>query len=82
MKKLLSATALTMLAALPAAAQDDKVAITVNTVQIFGTIDPAKINDYTEYMAVVNLYDALTTVDGTGTIIRSLLKAGPSRMTV
>lgn len=75
MKKLLSATALTMLAALPAAAQDDKVAITVNTVQIFGTIDPAKINDYTEYMAVVNLYDALTTVDGTGTIIPQLAES-------
>ena len=26
--------------------------ITVNTVQIFGTIDPAKISDYTDYMAV------------------------------
>ncbi len=29
--------------------------VTVNTVQIFGTVDPAKINDYTEYMAGVNL---------------------------
>ena len=29
---------------------------TVNTVQIFGTIDPAKINDYTEYMAGVTKY--------------------------
>ncbi|MGI9502039.1 MAG: ABC transporter substrate-binding protein [Geminicoccaceae bacterium] len=43
-------------------------AITVNAVQIFGTIDPAKINDYTEYMAGVNLYEALTTLDGSGTI--------------
>ena len=34
--------------------------VTVNTVQIFGTVDPAKINDYTEYMAGVNLYEALT----------------------
>lgn len=42
--------------------------ITVNTVQIFGTIDPAKINDYTEYMAGVNLYEALTTLDGDGAI--------------
>ncbi len=41
---------------------------TVNVVQIFGTIDPAKINDYTEYMAGVNLYDALTTLDGSGSI--------------
>lgn len=43
-------------------------AITVNAVQIFGTIDPAKINDYTEYMAGVNLYEALTTLDGSGAI--------------
>ncbi len=42
--------------------------VTVNTVQIFGTIDPAKINDYTEYMAGVNLYEALTTLDGSGAI--------------
>ena len=25
--------------------------VTINTVQIFGTIDPAKISDYTDYMA-------------------------------
>ena len=30
--------------------------------------DPAKINDYTEYMAGVNLYEALTTLDGSGAI--------------
>lgn len=42
--------------------------ITVNATQIFGTIDPAKINDYTEYMAGVNLYEALTTLDGSGAI--------------
>ena len=42
--------------------------VTVNAVQIFGTIDPAKINDYTEYMAGVNLYEALTAVDGDGAI--------------
>ncbi|MFK7875655.1 MAG: ABC transporter substrate-binding protein [Paracoccaceae bacterium] len=42
--------------------------VTVNAVQIFGTIDPAKINDYTEYMAGVNLYEALTTLDGSGAI--------------
>lgn len=41
---------------------------TVNIVQIVGTIDPAKINDYTEYMAGVNLYEALTTVDSDGAI--------------
>lgn len=42
--------------------------VTLNVVQIFGTIDPAKITDYTEYMAAVNLYDGLVTVDETGTI--------------
>ncbi|MBL4556947.1 MAG: hypothetical protein JKP98_06605 [Rhodobacteraceae bacterium] len=40
----------------------------MNATQIFGTIDPAKINDYTEYMAAVNLYDGLTTLDGDGNI--------------
>lgn len=49
------------------AAHADNV-VMVNAVQIFGTIDPAKINDYTEYMAGVNLYDALTTLDGEGAI--------------
>ena len=53
------------LGALPAAAEN---VATVNIVQIFGTIDPAKINDYTEYMAGVNLYEALTTLDGDGAI--------------
>ncbi|WP_298969123.1 ABC transporter substrate-binding protein [uncultured Roseobacter sp.] len=42
--------------------------ITVNATQIFGTVDPAKINDYTEYMAGVNLYEGLTTLDGSGAI--------------
>ncbi len=51
--------------ATPLAAQ---TVVTVNATQIFGTIDPAKINDYTEYMAGVNLYEALTTVDGDGAI--------------
>lgn len=74
MKRLLAATALAALTALPAAAQD-KVAITVNAVQIFGTIDPAKMNDYTEYMAVVNLYDAPTTVDPEGTVIPQLAES-------
>ena len=48
---------------------------TVNVVQIFGTIDPAKINDYTEYMAGVNLYEALTTLDGDGTIQPALAES-------
>ncbi|QDY70549.1 ABC transporter substrate-binding protein [Qingshengfaniella alkalisoli] len=75
MKRLLGATALCALTAVPAIAQDDQVAITVNAVQIFGTIDPAKINDYTEYMAAVNLYDALTTVDGSGQVTPQLAES-------
>jgi len=71
MKRLLAATALAGLTTAPALAQEP-VSITVNAVQIFGTIDPAKINDYTEYMAAVNLYDSLTTVDGTGAVIPQL----------
>jgi len=63
---LLGATAaLSLGAAVPALAQN---VVTVNAVQIFGTIDPAKINDYTEYMAAVNMYEALTTLDGDGAI--------------
>ncbi|MEM1430022.1 MAG: ABC transporter substrate-binding protein [Pseudomonadota bacterium] len=63
---LISATAAgALLAAAPTLAQN---VVTVNAVQIFGTIDPAKINDYTEYMAGVNLYEALTTLDGDGAI--------------
>ena len=48
---------------------------TVNVVQIFGTIDPSKINDYTEYMAGVNMYDALTTLDDRGTILPNLAES-------
>lgn len=48
---------------------------TVNVVQIFGTIDPAKVNDYTEYMAGVNLYEALTTLDGKGNILPLLAES-------
>lgn len=39
-----------------------KNTITVNVVQVFRTIDPAKISDYADYMAAVNFYDALITV--------------------
>ncbi|WP_136656602.1 ABC transporter substrate-binding protein [Nitratireductor sp. XY-223] len=54
---------------------EDKVTLLVNTVQIFGTIDPAKINDYTEYMAAVNLYDGLTTVNSAGQIVPQLAES-------
>jgi len=46
-----------------------KTSITVTAVQIFGTIDPAKIKDYTEYTAAVNLYEGLTTVDPKGKVL-------------
>lgn len=78
MKRLLVTTALAgalaLPLALPAAAQDP-VRMTVNVVQIFGTIDPAKVTDYTEYMAAVNLYDALTTVDGDGNVVPQLAES-------
>ena len=42
--------------------------VTMNTVQIFSSIDPAKISDYTDYMAAVNLYDGLAGVDYSGNL--------------
>jgi peptide/nickel transport system substrate-binding protein len=55
-----------------AAVAADKRVITVNAVQIFGTIDPAKISDYTDYMASVNLYDGLANVDPQGNLTPEL----------
>src|SRR5208282_4089043 len=46
--------------------------VTINTVQIFGTIDPAKISDYTDYMASANLYDGLANVDPKGNLVPEL----------
>lgn len=69
---LLVAAAATALFSGAATAQN---VVTVNVVQIFGTIDPAKINDYTEYMADVNLYDALTTLDSAGNILPLLAES-------
>lgn len=57
------------------AAADAKNVATVNATQIFGTVDPAKVNDYTEYMAGVNLYDGLTTLDGDGAIVPLLAES-------
>ncbi|RYE74883.1 MAG: ABC transporter substrate-binding protein, partial [Hyphomicrobiales bacterium] len=73
MHRLLTATALSalMLGAAPALA----ATVTMNTVQIFGTIDPAKISDYTDYMAAVNLYDGLVSVDSGGNIIPELAES-------
>ena len=50
----------------------DKRVVTMNTVQIFGSIDPAKISDYTDYMASANLYDGLTNVDPKGDLVPEL----------
>ena len=58
------------LAASPACAGPHTV--TVNTVQIFSTIDPAKISDYTDYMASANLYDGLANVDPNGALTPEL----------
>src|SRR5580698_5616518 len=46
-----------------------KTSIIVTATQIFGTIDPAKIKDYTEYMAAANLYEGMTTVDPQGKVL-------------
>ena len=61
------AAAATICLAAPLAAA--KTSIIVTATQIFGTIDPAKIKDYTEYMAAANLYEGLTIVDAKGTVL-------------
>lgn len=71
MNKVLSAAMLVSTLALPALA-DNPVRTTVNMIQVIGSIDPAKVTDYTEYMAAVNLYDGLTTVDPDGDVIPQL----------
>ncbi|MES5099175.1 ABC transporter substrate-binding protein [Agrobacterium sp. BA1120] len=58
-----------------AQAADEKVSIAVNTMQIFSSLDPAKVTDYTGYMAVVNMYDGLTTVSPSGEVIPHLAKS-------
>ncbi len=60
------------LAASTAAASAAPHVVTMNTVQIFGSIDPAKISDYTDYMASVNLYDGLVNVDPKGDLVPEL----------
>lgn len=58
-----------------AVAAEAKTTVTMNTVQIFGTIDPAKISDYTDYMAAVNLYDGLVNVDPAGNLVPELAES-------
>lgn len=47
LKRLLLTSAAALI--LPAAAAVAQTVVTMNTVQIFGTIDPAKISDYTDF---------------------------------
>lgn len=79
MRKMLPPTLAAALAGMtaltPPSMAQEKVSLVVNAVQIFGTIDPAKVNDYTEYMAIVNLYDALTTVDAEGNVVPQLAES-------
>lgn len=71
-RTLLTAGALLGAVAAPAWA---KSVVTLNITQTVETIDPAKITDYTDYLAAVNLYDGLTHVDQTGHIIPRLAKS-------
>lgn len=73
--KLTGTAALAFCATLAAGAAVAENVVTMNTVQIFGTIDPAKISDYTDYMAAVNLYDGLVTVDHTGALVPQLAQS-------
>ncbi|MBV8439403.1 MAG: ABC transporter substrate-binding protein [Hyphomicrobiales bacterium] len=61
---------LILAAASPAQAAPHEV--TINAGQIFSTIDPAKISDYTDYMASANLYDGLANVDPNGALTPEL----------
>lgn len=49
--------------------------VTMATGQIFRSIDPAKVTDYTDYMGVVNLYDGLTSVEPDGSIVPELAES-------
>ncbi|QPM90532.1 ABC transporter substrate-binding protein [Pseudooceanicola algae] len=71
----LSALALSValgLGAAPLATAQERISTVVNTMQIFSSLDPAKISDYTGYMAAVNMYDGLTTVTPAGEIVPHL----------
>ncbi len=70
--RFIASTAIAALLAGVAGTASAKTVVTMNTVQIFGTIDPAKISDYTDYMAAVNLYDGLITVDSKGNLLPEL----------
>ncbi len=68
-------TALSLASGLTPASATDKVSTAVNVQQIFSSLDPAKVTDYTGYMAIVNMYDGLTTVSPSGEIVPHLAKS-------
>jgi peptide/nickel transport system substrate-binding protein len=70
-----TAVAAFVLGTIGAAPASATTVVTMNTVQIFGTIDPAKISDYTDYMAAVNLYDGLVGVDPNGNLVPELAES-------
>ncbi len=70
-----TAAAALAVAFLGAGAAEAQNVVTKNTVQIFSSIDPAKISDYTDYMASVNLYDGLVTVDSSGNLVPELAES-------
>ena len=49
--------------------------VTMNTGQVFRTLDPAKISDQNDYMAAVNLYDDLINVGEGGKLIPSIAES-------
>jgi len=71
-KTLAAALMLGTAAVTPAAADN---VITINTGQIFRTLDPAKISDQNDYAAAVNLYDGLLTVVEGGTLAPELAES-------
>jgi peptide/nickel transport system substrate-binding protein len=58
--------------AVPASAD---VVITINTPEVFGSVDPSKISDQGSYAAAVNLYDALMTVEEGGKLVPELAES-------
>ena len=67
--RIAAATAAAASICLAAPLAEAKTSIIVTATKIFGTIDPAKIKDYTEYMAAANLYEGLTIVDAKGKVM-------------
>ncbi|APH73759.1 ABC transporter substrate-binding protein [Aquibium oceanicum] len=70
-----TALAVIMLAAAGTAPASAEAVVTISTGQIFRTLDPAKISDQTDYMAAVNLYDALVTVVEGGNLAPELAES-------